>query len=78
MNNIVNNIFGALSGRFRGELEQASGMSLEQVQKAIQNGDEKSLCWLKKKVEDIRRTNPQMYEQYARMSGGRNPFSGSR
>lgn len=78
MNEIVNNALGALTSRFRAQIEQTSGMSLEQVQNAVQNRDEKSLCWLKKAAEDIRERNPQLYAQMQRMAGGRNPFPGSR
>ena len=79
MNGFVNSAVTALGGRFRSQLEQASGMSLEEVQKAVQNGDEKSLCWLQKLAEDVRKRNPQLYAQMQqRMRGGQNPFPGSR
>lgn len=78
MNGLAQNVFNALSSRFRGQLEQTSGMSLEQVQQAVNNGDEKGLCWLQKAAEDIRKRNPQMYAQMERMARGRNPFPGSR
>lgn len=78
MNGLAQNVFNALSSRFRGQLEQTSGMSLEQVQQAVNNGDEKGLCWLQKAAEDIRKRNPKMYAQMERMARGRNPFPGSR
>lgn len=78
MNGLVNSAVTALGGKFRNQLEQASGMSLEEVQKAVQNGDEKSLCWLQKLAEDVRKRNPQLFAQMQRMAGGHNPFPGSR
>ena len=78
MNGLTNSAVTALGGRFRSQLEQASGMSLEEVQKAVQNGDEKSLCWLQKLAEDVRKRNPQLYAQMQRMAGGKNPFPGRR
>lgn len=78
MNGLVNSAVTALGGKFRDQLEQASGMSLEQVQQAVQNGDEKSLCWLQKLAEDVRKRNPQLFAQMQRMAGGHNPFPGSR
>lgn len=78
MNGLTNSAVTALGGRFRSQLEQASGMSLEEVQKAVQNGDEKSLCWLQKLAEDVRKRNPQLYAQMQRMAGGKNPFPGQR
>ena len=78
----IQNALGALSSRYRGELEQASGMSLEQIQTSVEARDEKSLCWLQKQVERVRKENPQLYAQVERMArgnaGGRNPFPGSR
>lgn len=78
MNGLVNSAVTALSGKFRDQLEQTSGQSLEQIQQAIQSGDEKSLCWLQKLAEDVRKRNPQLFAQMQRMAGGRNPFPGSR
>lgn len=83
MNGYIQNAFNALSSRYRGELEQASGMSLEQIQTSVESRDEKGLCWLQKAVERVRKENPQLYAQVERMArgghaGGRNPFFGSR
>lgn len=78
MNGFASNAMSALGNRFRGELEQTSGMSLEQVQQAVQNGDEKGLCWLQKKVEQIRKENPRLYSTIESMARGRNPFPGSK
>jgi hypothetical protein len=78
----IQNALGALSSRYSCELEQASGMSLEQIQTSVEARDEKSLCWLQKQVERVRKENPQLYAQVERMArgnaGGRNPFPGSR
>jgi hypothetical protein len=80
MNTIANNALGALSSRFGAQMEQTSGMTLEQLQSAVQNGDEKSLCWLKKAAmeaaERLQKENPQQFAMIARMSGGRIPFFG--
>lgn len=78
MNGLVHNAFNALTSRYRGELEQASGQTLEQINASVQNRDEKGLCWLQKRAEEIRQRNPQLYAQMQRMAGGRNPFPGSR
>ena len=82
MNGFIQNAFNALSSRYRGELEQTSGMSLEQIQTSVESRDEKGLCWLQKAVERVRKENPQLYAQVERMArgnaGGRNPFPGSR
>ena len=83
MNGFIKNAFDALSSRYRGELEQASGMSLEQIQTSVESRDEKGLCWLQKAAERVRKENPQLYAQIERMArgnhaGGRNPFFGSR
>lgn len=78
MNGFASNAMSALGNRFRGELEQTSGMSLEQVQQAVQNGDEKGLCWLQKAADEVRKRNPQLYAQMQRMAGGQNPFPGQR
>ena len=78
MNGLVNSAVNALGGRFRSQLEQTSGQTLEQIQQAVQNGDEKGLCWLQKAAEEVRKRNPQLYAQMQqRMRGGQNPFSGS-
>ena len=78
MNGLVNSAVNALGGRFRSQLEQTSGQTLEQIQQAVQNGDEKGLCWLQKAAEEVRKRNPQLYAQMQRMAGGQNPFPGSR
>lgn len=78
MNGFVNSAVNALGSRFRGQLEQASGQTLEQVQQAVQNGDEKGLCWLQKAAEDVRKRNPQLFAQMQRIARGNNPFPGSR
>ena len=79
MNGLVNSAVNALGGRFRSQLEQTSGMSLEQIQQAVQAGDEKGLCWLQKAAAEIQKRNPQLYAQMQqRMRGGQNPFPGSR
>lgn len=79
MNGLVNSAVNALGGRFRSQLEQTSGMSLEQIQQAVQNGDEKGLCWLQKAADEVRKRNPQLYAQMQRrMAGGQNPFPGRR
>ena len=81
-NGFIKNAFDALSSRYRGELEQASGMSLEQIQTSVEARDEKGLCWLQKQVERVRKENPQLYAQIELMARGnafgRNPFPGSR
>ena len=78
MNGLINSAVNALGGRFRSQLEQTSGMSLEQIQQAVQAGDEKGLCWLQKVAAEIQKRNPQLYAQMQRMAGGQNPFPGSR
>ena len=78
MNGLVNSAVNALGGRFRSRLEQTSGQTLEQIQQAVQNGDEKGLCWLQKAADEVRKRNPQLYAQMQRVAGGRNPFPGSR
>ena len=78
MNGLVNSAVNALGGRFRSQLEQTSGQTLEQIQQAVQNGDEKGLCWLQKAADEVRKRNPQLYAQMQRMAGGKNPFPGSR
>ncbi len=80
MNGLINNALNALTSRYRGELENASGMPLEQIQTSVNNRDEKGLCWLQKAAERVRKENPQLYAQMERMArgGGRNPFPGSR
>jgi hypothetical protein len=78
MNGLVNSAVNALGGRFRSQLEQTSGQTLEQIQQAVQNGDEKGLCWLQKAADEVRKRNPQLYAQMQRMAGGRNPFPGQR
>lgn len=78
MNGLVNSAVNALGGRFRSQLEQTSGQTLEQIQQAVQNGDEKGLCWLQKAADEVRKRNPQLYAQMQRMAGGQNPFPGSR
>ncbi len=77
---IIQNALGALSSRYRGELEQASGMSVDQIQTSVESRDEKGLCWLQKQADRVRKENPQLYAQMERMArgGGRNPFLGSR
>lgn len=74
MNGLVNSAVNALGGRFRSQLEQTSGQTLEQIQQAVQNGDEKGLCWLQKAADEVRKRNPQLYAQMQRMAGGQNPF----
>lgn len=78
--NFIQNALDALSSRYRGELENASGMTLAQIQSSVQNRDEKGLCWLQKAAERVRKENPQLYAQMERMArgGGRTPFLGSR
>lgn len=78
MNGLVNSAVNALGGRFRSQLEQTSGQTLEQIQQAVQNGDEKGLCWLQKAADEVRKRNPQLYAQMQRMAGGQKPFPGSR
>jgi hypothetical protein len=78
MNGLVNSAVNALGGRFRSQLEQTSGQTLEQIQQAVQNGDEKGLCWLQKAADEVRKRNPQLYAQMQRMAGGQNPFPGQR
>ena len=78
MNGLVNSAVNALGGRFRSQLEQTSGQTLEQIQQAVQNGDEKGLCWLQKAADEVRKRNPQLFAQMQRMAGGQNPFPGSR
>lgn len=82
MKTIATNALGALSSRFGSQMEQTSGMTLEQLQTAVQNGDEKSLCWLKKAAmaaaERLQKENPQQLAMIARITGGRIPFFGSR
>lgn len=78
MNGLVNSAVNALGGRFRSQLEQTSGQTLEQIQQAVQNGDEKGLCWLQKAAAEVRKRNPQLYAQMERTARGRNPFPGSR
>ena len=78
MNGLVNSAVNALGGRFRSQLEQTSGQTLEQIQQAVQNGDEKGLCWLQKAADEVRKRNPQLYAQMQRMAGGQTPFPGSR
>lgn len=78
MNGLVNSAVNALGGRFRSQLEQTSGQTLEQIQQAVQNGDEKGLCWLQKAADEVRKRNPQLYAQMQRMAGGKNPFPGQR
>lgn len=77
----IQNALNALSSRYRGELEQASGMSVDQIQTSVESRDEKGLCWLQKQAERVRKENPQLYAQIERMArgnaGGRNPFPGS-
>jgi hypothetical protein len=82
MKTIAKNALGALSSRFGSRMEQTSGMTLDQLQTAVQNGDEKSLCWLKKAAMDaaerLQKENPQQFAMIARITGGRIPFFGSR
>lgn len=78
MNGLVNSAVNALGGRFRSQLEQTSGQTLEQIQQAVQNGDEKGLCWLQKAADEVRKRNPQLYAQMQRMAGGKTPFPGQR
>lgn len=68
----------ALSSRFGTQLEQTSGMSTEDVQKAVKRGDEKSLCWLQKAAAEVAERNPQLFARMQQMARGRNPFVGSR
>lgn len=78
MNGLVNSAVNALGGRFRSQLEQTSCQTLEQIQQAVQNGDEKGLCWLQKAAEEVRKRNPQLFAQMQRIAGGQNPFPGSK
>lgn len=78
MNGLVNNVLTALCGRFRTQLEQTSGMSIEQIQHAVMSGDKKALCWLQKAADGIKQSNPQLYAQMQQRMAQNNPFPGQR
>lgn len=58
------------------QLAPETGMDAQQLQRAIENDDAKSLSFLEKRAAEIARRNPQLARRMAQLSGVPYPFSG--